>query len=121
MQAQDSWQVAKQEPNLIPQEFRITFDIVPSINCEKNRQFLWKSFEDGSDYDPMLKDMEQEFLPTISSSLINIDYTIEAQMFHDATFGVDKSVPPVFFPIIVGRNPEGPLDVGTDGMVVTQM
>jgi hypothetical protein len=35
--------------------------------------------------------------------------------------GLDKAVPPLFFPIIVGRNPEGALDVGTDGMVATQM
>jgi hypothetical protein len=113
--------VAKQDPNLSTQELMITFDMLPNINCEKNRYFLWKSNEDGSDYDPMLKMMEQEFLPTIATSLINIDYQVEAQIFHEATFGVDKAVPPVFFPIIVGRNPEGPLDVGTDGMVVTQM
>ena len=57
MSAQDTWQVAKQDPNIIPQEFSIKFDIVPNVNCEKNRVFMLKSFENGSDYDPILTTM----------------------------------------------------------------
>lgn len=62
-----------------------------------------------------------EILPTTASSLINIDYTIECQLVHEATFGNGIEIPSISFPVIVARDPEGPLDVGTDGMVVTQM
>ena len=65
--------------------------------------------------------MQQEFLPSITSSLINIDYQIEAIVHHEATVGTDKSIPPLIFPIIVGRALEGPVDLGTEGMVATQM
>jgi hypothetical protein len=96
-------------------------DIIGNIHTEKNRCFLTHSNENGKEYDVMLRNMEQEFLPTVATSLINIDYTVEAQVFHEAMFGTEKAVPPIFFPLIVGRNPEGPFDTGTDGMVATQM
>ena len=61
--------------------------------------------------------LQQEFLPSVASSLINVDYQVEAIVYHEATLGLDQAIPPLYFPIIVGRAIEGPLDVGTEGMV----
>ena len=113
--------VAKQDPNISTQDFSLKMDRVPSVETEKNRYFMAQDFETGREYSGTIKNMQQEWLPSITSSLINIDYQVEAQVYHEATLGLDKSVPPLFFPIIVGRAVEGPLDVGTDGMVATQM
>jgi hypothetical protein len=39
--------VAKQDPNISTQEFGITMDKIPNIDCEKNRYIMMNSFEDG--------------------------------------------------------------------------
>lgn len=39
--------VAKQDPNIAPQEFGITCDKIPGIDCEKNRYTMLNDFEDG--------------------------------------------------------------------------
>jgi hypothetical protein len=63
--------------------------------------------------------MQREMLPTVTTSLIEIEYTIAALVIHESTFGSGQEIPPVEFPIIVARDPEGPIDMGTDGMVAT--
>ena len=68
-----------------------------------------------------LKTQQHELLPTTATKLIDIDYQIEACVQHESTFGSSQEVPSLFFPLIAARNPEGPLDLGTEGMVVTQM
>ena len=68
-----------------------------------------------------LKVQQHEFLPSTSTKLIDIDYQIEASIEHDSTFGSSQEVPSLFFPLIAARNPEGPFDQGTEGLVVTQM
>ena len=36
---------------------------------------------------PGYEAMQKELVPTVASSLINVDYQIEAIVFHEATFG----------------------------------
>lgn len=64
---------------------------------------------------------QHELLPTTATGLINIDYQIEASIYHESTFGAGQEVPSLFFPVIIARNPEGPFDQGTEGMVATQL
>ena len=113
--------VAKQDPNISTQEFNVKMDRVHSVETEKNRYFMGQDFESGRQYSGTIQNLQQEFLPSITSSLINIDYQVEAQVYHEKTIGTEQCVPSLFFPIIVGRAVEGPLDVGTDGMVAAQM
>ena len=96
-------------------------DKIQSIDTEKNRFFMADDFDTGKKYSGIVMNLQQEFLPSITSTIVNIDYQIEAQVFHDATIGVDKCVPPLFFPVIVGRALEGPVDLGQEGMVAAQM
>lgn len=90
-------------------------------DCEKNRYVMKNSFEDGKPVGDVLMAMQNELLPTIASNLINIDYQIEALIIHDSTFGDGKEVPPIQFPVIISRDPEGAFDVGQEGMVAQQM
>jgi hypothetical protein len=79
------------------------------------------SFEDGKHMGKEIADMQRELLPSVTSSLINIDYQLEARIVHDSTFGSGQEIPPLFFPLIIARDPEGPFDQGNDGMVAQQM
>lgn len=109
--------VAKKDPSLSTQEFGVTMGKIASIDTEKNRFVMKKSFDDGSEIDKTLLAMQNEVLPTVSTSLINIDYAIVAYVIHESTFGTGQEIPPIEFPLILARDPEGPIDMGTDGMV----
>ena len=114
--------VAKQDPNISTQEFGITCDKVGGVDCEKNRYIMLNSFEDGLYVGEVVKNMQRELIPSCTTSLINVEYQVEALIVHDATFGSGSvEIPSISFPVIIGRDPEGPFDQGNDGMVAAQM
>lgn len=77
-----------------------------------------KSFEDGRDLNKTLMELQGEVLPTINTNLIKVDYEIEVRIAHETTFGFEYEMKEgVTFPMIVARDPQGPFDQGTDGMV----
>jgi len=96
-------------------------DKVHSVDTEKNRVAMVTNFDGGKPMPKTLDHMQREFLPTIATGLINIDYQIEAIVHHESTFGTSQEIEPLFFPLIVARDTEGPFDAGQDGMVAAQM
>jgi hypothetical protein len=57
----------------------ITFDRLPNVDSEKGRIYLKHDFDDPSRTPPpLLSNMMIEFLPTVATNLMNVDYQIEA-------------------------------------------
>ena len=52
----------------------VKMDKIHSIDTEKNRCFMADDFDTGKKYSGIVMNLQQEFLPSITSSLVNIDY-----------------------------------------------
>ena len=52
----------------------VKMDKIHSIDTEKNRHFMADDFDSGKKYSGIVQNLQQEFLPSITSSLVNIDY-----------------------------------------------
>jgi len=77
-----------------------------------------KSFEDGRDLNKILMELQNEVIPSVDTNLIKVSYEIEVRVAHETMMGWDYDMKEsVSFPMIVARDPQGPFDQGTDGMV----
>jgi len=110
--------VAKQEPNLAIQQFNIELRKVKGVDVEKNRYIMKKSFEDGRDINKTCMELQSEVLPSVDTNLIKVSYEIECRIAHETMMGWEYDMKEgITFPMIVARDPQGPFDQGTDGMV----
>lgn len=67
-------------------------------------------FEDGKDLPIELKAMQHDILPTMNTDLINVSYKLEVIVKHEGMMSTKQEVPSIFFPIVVAKDPKGPLE-----------
>lgn len=102
--------VASKEPNVISQDFAIKLCVDKQASTEQNRFLMLHDFDDGSDMPIELKSMQHEFLPTVNSDLIKIDYHLECVVSHEGLLNIKQEVPSLNWPINVTVDPKGPIE-----------
>ncbi len=79
-------QVAKNEPQTITRDYAILIRKNADTDRERNRVIMTTDFESGMPLTQVLKRMQQDVLPSISTHNIKIQYEIVAMVSHEGLF-----------------------------------
>ena len=113
-------QIAVKEPNLITREYGILIKKMKDTNRERNRVLMMTDFANGNPYAQALRHMQNDILPSVNTPIVKIEYEIEAQVCHDAMFSSGQEVPSIKIPIYITLDPQGAIDTGMEGHMISQ-
>jgi len=111
----------------VAERSRNTRDFFVQLHRKKNaeldggRLFLKTDIETGRPLPWQLLQMQNEMLPSVNTPNILVRYDLVVQAYHEGLFGnSDEEIPALILPIYLTLDPQGPIDLGQEGLHARQ-
>lgn len=108
--------MASKEPRRITRDYAMMMKKVKGTDKEINRVLMLTDFESGNPMPFVLKQMQHEILPSVSTPNLKISYELEAAVLHEGALSSSQDLPSLKFPLHVTLDPQGPFDMGREGL-----
>jgi len=112
--------VAKNEPNLITRDYAISMRKTKFTDKELNRVIMVRHFESGKLLPNAQRRMQDQLLPSLNTPNMRIEYEVIAMVSHESMFSSNQELPAVHLPLYVTVDPQGPFDLGRDGLQLAE-